>query len=81
MRSVRQTLQRRDQRRRTVLSSLFLLLACVAIVLPLTSTQEPQELMLAERVSRSLNARPNELPAPLLGYQHSIYNRQIYTLI
>lgn len=38
-------------------------------------------LTLAERVSRTIDTPRNDVPAPLAGYRHSIYNRQIYTLL
>lgn len=79
--SMRRTVRRRELRRRTLLSSAFVLAVGVAMVLPLATSHGTSELTLAERVSRSLDVRPNDIPAPLLGYQHSIHNRQILTLI
>lgn len=79
--SMRRTVRRRELRRRTLLSSAFVLVSGVAMALPLATPQVSSELTLAERVSRSLDMRPNDIPAPLLGYQHSMHNRQILTLI
>lgn len=36
---------------------------------------------LAEQVSRRVDTPRTKLPAPVMGYQHSIYKRQIYTLL
>lgn len=79
--SMRRTVRRRALRRRTILSSVFILVAGVAMALPLATPREANGLTLAERVSCSLDVRPNDIPAPLLGYQHSLHNRQILTLI
>lgn len=79
--SMRRTVRRKELRRRTLLSSVFILVAGGAMMLPLFTPPHTGELTLAERVSRSLDVRPNDIPAPLLGYQHSMYNRQILTWI
>ena len=79
--SMRRTVRRRELRRRTLLSSVFVLAVGVAMIFPLSTSHGTSELTLAERVSRSLDVRPNDIPAPLLGYQHSMHNRQILTLI
>lgn len=78
---MRRTLHRRRQRRQALLSAVVVLLAGAAMALPLLPSQHEPLPTLAERVSSQLDARPNNLPAPLAGYQHSMYKRQIYTLL
>lgn len=78
---MRRTLHRRQQRRQTLLSAAAILMIGTATIITLPPSDSSVEPTLAERVSRSLNVRPNDIPAPLLGYQHSSHNRQILTLI
>ncbi len=77
---MRRTLRRRRQQRMTVFGVVMLLLGST-MALPLLSSPAEPEPTLAERVSSKLDARPKDIPAPLAGYRHSLYNRQIFTLI
>ena len=36
---------------------------------------------LVEKVSLHIDTPTTKTPAPLVGYRHSLYNRQIYTLL
>lgn len=81
LQGMRRTLHRRRQRRQTLATTVVVLLASATMVLPLLPSQHEPLVTLAERVSSQLDARPNNLPAPLAGYLHSMYNRQIYTLL
>ncbi|MBQ8704027.1 MAG: hypothetical protein IJ524_06595 [Bacteroidales bacterium] len=78
---MRNTLRRRRQQRQTLVSAVAVLVIGGAAILSLPASERSTEPTLAERVSRSLDTRPNDIPAPLLGYQHSTFNRQILTLI
>jgi hypothetical protein len=78
---MRRTLHRRRQRRQAWVTTVVVLLAGAAMALPLLPSQHEPLPTLAERVSSQLDARPNNLPAPLAGYRHSMYKRQIYTLL
>lgn len=78
---MRRTLRRRQQQRQILISAAAMLLIGGAASLSLPSSGRNTEPTLAERVSRSLNTRPNDIPAPLAGYRHSTFNHQILTLI
>lgn len=78
---MRRTLHRRRQRRQALLSAVVVLLAVAALLPSLSASQAVPPLTLAEQVSLCLDTPSNHTPAPLAGYRHSIYNRQIYTLL
>ena len=73
------TLRHRRQQRQMLLS--------VAIVLAMGTSlfflqpRNETRLTLAECVSAHIATPPPKTPAPLVGYRHSMYNRQIYTLL
>ena len=74
------TLRRRRQQRQTVLSMVLVLAVGTSVFfLQPSPTQQPRTL--AECVSLQLDTPPTRTPAPLVGYRHSVYNRQIYTLL
>ena len=77
---MRRTLRRRQRQRQTVVSMLLVL----AVGSSLLFVHQPEEqltaMTLAEQVSARLDTPPTNLPAPLVGYRNSIYNRNIYTL-
>lgn len=82
MSGMRRTMRhRRRQRWHTVLYALTVLIIGGVALIALPPATSRQGMTLAERVSRSLNSRPNDIPAPLLGYRHSNNHRQILTLI
>ena len=71
---MRHTLHRRRQRK-VVLATVFCLtLVCVPLAFSVNG--EASSPTLAEIVSASLPSSPNDLPAPLVGYQNSIRNHQ-----
>jgi len=72
------TMHRRLRQRQSVLSVLLFLGAFTTLFFAQPVGKSP--LTLAERVSAHLDTPSNDTPAPLVGYQHSIRNRQIYTL-
>ena len=76
---MRRTLRRRQQRQ--TVFGVVMLLGVSAMTLPLLSVPAEPEPTLAERVSRLFNTPPADIPAPVLGYQHSIHQRQIFTMI
>lgn len=73
------TLRRRQQQRQALFSTLLVLAVGVAVF----SFQPRYEshVTLAELVSSRIDTPPTRTPAPLVGYRHSMYNRQIYTLL
>ena len=73
------TLRRRRQQRQMVLS-VVLVFAIGTSVFFLQPRYETH-LTLAERVSAHIDTPTTRTPAPLVGYRHSMYNRQIYTLL
>ena len=73
------TMNRRRRQRQTVLSSV-LVLVMGASGLFLQPRYE-SHITLAEQVSAHIDTPPTKTPAPLVGYRHSIYYRQIYTLL
>ena len=77
---MRRTLRRRRQQRLTVFGVVMLLLGST-MALPLLSSPAEPELTLAERVSRRIDIRPTDTPAPLVGYRNSVHYHQIYTLL
>lgn len=76
---MRRTLRRRQQQRQALFSTLLVLAVGVAVF----SFQPRYEshVTLAELVSSRIDTPPTRTPAPLVGYRHSMYNRQIYTLL
>lgn len=79
---VQQRLTLRRQRQRLTLTAVLALLLGGTVTLPLLTTQgEVPTLTLAERVSARVDTPKSKLPAPIAGYQHSITNRNIMTLI
>ena len=79
--NVRQRLYNRRQRQRLTLAAVLALLLGGAATLPLLVQGEEPTLTLAERVSARVDTPKSKLPAPIAGYQHSISNRNIMTLI
>ena len=75
---MRRKMHRSRQRRAIVAAAACLLLAVVPLSLPVADTPKPT---LAETVSATLPSSPNDLPAPLAGYRHSLRNHQIHTAI
>lgn len=75
------TLQRRQRQRQWAVSMFFVLVMGATIALLPSATPTAHPITLAEQVSRRLDVPRNNAPAPLVGYRHSIRNRQIYTLI
>lgn len=73
------TLRRRSRQRQMVLS-VVLVFAMGTSVFFLQPHYETH-LTLAERVSAHIDTPATRTPAPLVGYRHSMYNRQIYTLL
>ena len=73
------TLRHRRQQRQALLS-LVMLLAVGTSVFFMQPRNETR-LTLAECVSAHIDTPPTKTPAPLVGYRHSMYNRQIYTLL
>ena len=73
------TLNRRRRQRQVVLS-MVLVLVVGASSLFLQPRYE-SHITLAERVSAHIDTPATKTPAPLVGYRHSVYNRQIYTLL
>ena len=73
----------RTMRRRRQLQTLVSLAIVLAVGTSAFFMQPRYEapVTLAEQVSLSVDTPQTNLPAPILGYQHSIYNRQIYTLL
>lgn len=76
---MRRTLRRRSRQRQMVLS-VVLVLAMGTSVFILQPRYETH-LTLAECVSAHIDTPATRMPAPLVGYRHSMYNRQIYTLL
>lgn len=74
------TLHRRRQQRQAVLS-VVLVFAVGSSVFFLQPSPTQQPRTLAECVSLQLDTPPTRTPAPIVGYRHSMYNRQIYTLL
>lgn len=73
------TLQRRRRQRQAALSML-LVLAVGASAFFMQPRYETS-VTLAEQVSARIDTPPTRIPVPLAGYRHSMYNRQIYTLL
>ena len=81
LQGVRHKVTRRRRQRQVVASMLVVLVLGGASMLFLPQPTPARPLTLAERVSRTIDTPRNDVPAPLAGYRHSIYNRQIYTLL
>lgn len=80
--SVRQRLYLRRQRQRLTLAAVLTLLLGGTATMPLLATQDEEPtLTLAEKVSARVDTPKSKLPPPIVGYQHSISNRNIMTLI
>lgn len=76
---MRRTLHRR-YRQRQVAVSLAIVFAVGASVTTIPPRQD-KTVTLAERVCLRIDTPPTQVPAPLVGYRNSMYNRQIYTLL
>ena len=76
---MRRTLRRRRQQGQAVLSVVILLVAGVSLFF--IWPRYEKHLTLAESVSAHIDTPPTRTPAPIVGYRHSIYNRQINTLL
>lgn len=78
---MRRTLHRRQQRHRAILSAVFVLAVGSSVLFMQPRYGSSDSPTLAETVSLRIDAPPTNTPAPVAGYRHSIYNRQIYTLL
>ena len=76
---MRHTLQRRQRHQQVVLSAALVLVVCVSVFF--MQPRYESHVTLAEYVSAKIDTPPTRTPAPLVGYRHSMYNRQIYTLL
>lgn len=81
VRGVHRTLQVRRQRQRLALAAVLALLLGASATLPLTVQADAPATTLAERVSAHDDTPHSDLPPTILGYQHSLTNRKIQTLI
>ena len=73
------TLRHRRLQRQALLSLALVLVVATSVYM--LQPQYETRLTLAERVSRRIDTPPTNTPAPLVGYRHSISNRNIYTLL
>lgn len=73
------TLRRRRRQRQALLSAALILAAGSSAFLIQPRYETP--VTLAEQVSLRIDTPPTKTPAPIAGYRHSMYNRQIYTLL
>ncbi len=73
------TLRRRRRQRQALLSAMGLLVVGVGLLF--LQPRHEGHITLAERVSAQIDTPATRTPAPLVGYRHSMYNRQIYTLL
>jgi hypothetical protein len=73
------TLRRRRQHWQAVLS--MVIVFAIGTAAYFLQPRYETRLTLAECVSAHIDTPPTRTPAPLVGYRHSMYNRQIYTLL
>ena len=73
------TLNRRRRQRQAVLSTILVLVVGASGLF--LQPRYESHITLAEQVSAHIDTPPTKTPAPLVGYRHSMYNRQIYTLL
>ena len=73
------TLNRRRRQRQAVLSTVLVLVVGASSLL--LQPRYESHITLAEQVSAHIDTPATRTPAPLVGYRHSMYNRQIYTLL
>lgn len=73
------TLHRRHRQRQVVLSMALVFVAGVSVFF--LQPRYESHVTLAESVSAHIDTPSTQTPAPLVGYRHSMYNRQIYTLL
>lgn len=73
------TLRRRRQQWQALLSVVMLLAVGTSVFF--LQPRSETRLTLAECVSAHIDTPSTKTPAPLVGYRHSMYNRQIYTLL
>lgn len=79
LRGMHRTLHRRRRQQQAVLSTLLVLVVSGSLFF--LQPRQESRITLAESVSAHIDTPPTRTPAPLVGYRHSIYNRQIYTLL
>ena len=77
---MRCTVHRRRMQQQVLLSSV-LVLAVIAPAFLLQYGHNEARITLAEQVSLKIDTKSTRTPAPIVGYRHSMYNRQIYTLL
>lgn len=73
------TLRRRRQQRQTFLSIGMLLVVGTSVFF--LQPRYEVSATLVEKVSLHIDTPATKTPAALVGYRHSVYNRQIYTLL
>lgn len=76
---MRRTLSHRRRQRQVVLSTVLVLVVGASSIF--LQPRYENHITLAEQVSAHIDTPPTKTPAPLVGYRHSMYNRQIYTLL
>ena len=76
---MRRTLRRRRQQRQAIFSVVLVFAVGSSVFFLQPHNEIP--LTLAESVSAHIDTPSTKTPAPIVGYRHSVYNRQIYTLI
>lgn len=76
---VHRTMHRRHRQRQVALSTVLVLGVGTALFFAQPSYE--RHITLAEHVSAHLDTPTTRTPAPLVGYRHSKYNHQIYTLL
>ena len=73
------TLNCRRRQRQAVLSAVLVLVVGASGLF--LQPRYESHITIAEQVSAHIDTPPTQTPAPLVGYRHSMYNRQIYTLL